>query len=209
MRDEYALTPRKGLVCRGVAAFFALVAVIALTAPLITLALTGNPLAEWRCGTDGVCGFRDGALTSLDEEERAAIAASPEAAKRYAEHLARAPIWAGLAVLSVIAGAPFAALMFGAAMALRSFGTSQGIGGAIGWLRLTALAALVAAIAPPLVSLLRNVLLLPGTPYGPGWAIEIEGGPLLVDTLLAVALLAVVWALDAGHRAQRDLSEIV
>lgn len=209
MHDGYALTPGKGLVCRGVAAFFALVAAIALATPVAMLALTGNPLAEWRCGAEGVCGFRDGALTSLDEEERAVIAASPEAAERYAEHLARGPIWGGLAVLSVIASAPFAALMFGAAMALRSFGTSQGIGGAIGWLRLTALAALVAAIAPPLISLLKSVLLFPGTPHGPGWTIEIDGGPLLSHTLLAVALLAVVWALDAGYRAQRDLSEIV
>lgn len=99
--------------------------------------------------------------------------------------------------------------MFAVAMALCAFGTARGIASGIRWMRLAAWAAIGAALAPPLTSLLWSVLLLPGTPHGPGFLIEIGGGPLMLHLLLAFAYFAVVWALDAGLRAQRDLAEIV
>lgn len=209
MRDEYDLPSRQARVCCWVAAFFALVAAVSLATPIAALSLTGNPLADWRCGTEVPCGFRDGALTPLDEEARASVAASPEAVERYRDHLARGPVSIGLSILSILSAVPFATLMFGVAMVLRSFGTSAGIGGALRWMKLAGLAALAAAIAPPIIGLLQSVLLLPGTPHGPGFAIEIDGGPLFLHLLLASASFAVVWALDAGQQAKRDLSEIV
>ena len=209
MCDEYDLPPLQARVCRLAAAFFAFVAAVALATPIATLVLTGNPLAQWRCSTEVQCGFYDGSLSPLDEEERAAITASPDAATRYAHHLAHPPIWIGLAILSVLSTTPFAILMFGVAMALRALGTAKGIGGALAWMRLTAWSALAAAIAPPIIGLLQSALLLPGTPHGPGNALEVDGGLLFLHGLLATASFAVVWALDAGRRAQRDLAEIV
>lgn len=88
-------------------------------------------------------------------------------------------------------------------------GTARGIAVGIRWMRLASWAAVGAAIAPALIGLLRSLLLLPGTPHGPGYRIEIDGGPLMLHLLLSVASFAVVWALDAGLRAQRDLAEIV
>lgn len=209
MFSEYGLQPRQARVCRVIAWFFGLTAAIAILTPVIMLAATGDPLAQWSCSTQGDCGFTNGALTPLDETVREAIAASPAATERYADHLARPAIRVGLSLLSILSSVPFAALMLGVAMALRSFGTSQGIGGALNWLRLASFAALIAAIAPPIIDLLRSAILLPGTPHGPGYSLEIDGGPILLHMLLAIASLAIVWALDAGHRAQRDLSEFV
>lgn len=209
MQYSYDLPARKAQACRWAAAFFAVVAAIALATPIVVIALTGDPMVKWQCSTGGECGFTDGSLEFLDAEEQSAIASSPAAAERFADHLSRWPIRIGAAFLSVLSPAPFAALMFGVAMSLRAFGTARGIAGAIGWMRLTAWAAVTAAIAPPIIGLLHSVLLLPGTPHGPGFRIEIDGGPLLLHLLLAFASFAVVWALDAGRRAQRDLAEIV
>lgn len=209
MQNSYDLPARKAQACRWAGAFFALVAAIALATPIVVIALTGDPMAQWRCSTQGDCGFTGGSLAFLDAEERSAIASSPAAAERFAEHVSRWPIRLGEATLSILSPAPFATLMFGVAMSLRAFGTARGIAGAIGWMRLTAWAAVIAAIAPPIIGLLHSVLLSPGTPRGPGYQIEIDGGPLLLHLLLAFASFAVVWALDAGRRAQRDLAEIV
>ena len=209
MPDEYDLPPSRARACRWAALFFGLIAVIALATPIALLVITADPLAKWQCGTDRACAFESGALAALDDEVRAQVAASPSAREGFAAHLARVPVRGGLAFLSILSTLPFAALMFGVAMALRSFGTSAGIGAAIRWLRLVAWAALAAALAPPIIGLLHSVLLLPGTPHGPGYAIEVDGGPLLLHCLLAFAVMAVVWALDAGHSAQRDLAEIV
>ena len=209
MPDEYDLPPSRARACRWAALFFGLIAAIALAAPIALLAITGDPLTNWQCGSDRDCAFENGALAALDDEVRAQVAASPSAQESFADPLDRVPIHGGLALLSILSSLPFAALMFGVAMALRSFGTSRGIPAAIKWLRLVAWAALAAALAPPIIGLLQSVLLLPGTPYGPGYAIEVEGGPLLLHCLLAFATMALVWALDAGHSAQRDLAEIV
>ena len=209
MQNSYDLPPRKALACRWASAFFALIAIIAFATPIAMIAITGDPMAKWVCNTTRDCGFVDGSQAFLDAEEWQAMSTSPAAADRFADYVARWPIKIGGAVLSILSTFPFALLMFAVAMALRAFGTARGIASGIRWMRLAAWAAIGAALASPLVGLLWSVLLLPGTPHGPGFRIEIDGGPLMLHLLLAFASFAVVWALDAGLRAQRDLAEIV
>ena len=209
MQDSYELPPRKALACRWASAFFALIAIIAFATPIAIIAMTGDPMAKWVCGTAGGCGFVDGSRAFLDAEEWQAMSTSPAAADRFADYVAQWPVRIGGAVLSILSAIPFALLMFAVAMALRAFGTARGISSGIRWMRLAAWAAIGAALAPPLIDFFRSILLLPGTPHGPGYRIEIDGGPLMLHLLLAFASFAIVWALDAGLRAQRDLAEIV
>ena len=209
MHNSYDLPPRKALACRWASAFFALIAIIAFATPIAIITMTGDPMAKWVCNTAGDCGFVDGSRAFLDAEELQAMLASPAAAERFADYVKQWPIEIGVAVLSVLSTLPFALLMFAVAMELRAFGTARGIASGIRWMRLAAWAAIVAALAPPLIGLLRSILLLPGTPHGPGYRIEFDGGPLMLHLLLAFATFAIVWALDAGLRAQRDLAEIV
>ena len=209
MQNSYDLPPRKALACRWASAFFALIAIIAFATPIAIIAMTGDPMAKWVCNTAGDCGFVDGSRAFLDAEELQAMSASPAAAERFADYVKQWPIEIGGAVLSVLSTLPFALLMFAVAMALRAFGTARGIASGIRWMRLAGWAAIGAALASPLIGLLWSVLLLPGTPHGPGFRIEIDSGPLMLHLLLAFASFAVVWALDAGLRAQRDLAEIV
>lgn len=209
MQDSYDLPSRKALACRWASAFFALIAIIAFATPIAMIAITGDPMAKWVCNTTRDCGFVDGSQAFLDAEEWQAMSRSPAAANRFADYVARWPIKIGGAVLSILSTFPFALLMFAVAMALRAFGTARGIASGIRWMRLAAWAAIGAALASPLIGLLWSVLLLPGTPHGPGFRIEIDSGPLMLHLLLAFASFAVVWALDAGLRAQRDLAEIV
>lgn len=86
---------------------------------------------------------------------------------------------------------------------------TQVLARALPWFKRGAMAALLWAIAQPVTDSLRMMLLYPGTSKGPSWFIGIDftvAGPAL---LLAIAVYATAWALEAGVRAQRDLADFV
>ena len=213
MSEKNQSVAQRALACRVAAGLFLLAACLALFVPALPLLMTGESLAEMRCSSTAGCTVADGSLSALDEDVRAELLATPGAEVRFADHLDSVPVQAGLAIVTIARGLPIAVLLFGVAMALRVFGrvleAHADFGRALRWLRITAWASLVAAIWPAIDSLLRSALLLPGTPYGAGWMIEADFAPLGLHLLLAAATFAVVWALDAGLRAQRDLAEIV
>lgn len=200
-------------MCRWAAAFFALVGALVVAGPIVPLAMTGNPLAELRCKIPKPCSGLDGSLQHLDESVREQVADTPGAGDRYKSHVARAPVRIGLSALVIIDGMPFATLLLGVAMALRQFGSSRNDGSkldrALSWLRIGALGAIAAALWPVIGGVAKSAMLLPGTPYGPGVIVDVDFNSLVFHLLLATAMFAVVWALEEGLKAQRDLAEIV
>ena len=154
MSVNYIFPSQKALICRWVAAFFASAAVLAVAVPFGLLVVTGDPLISWECNSASECGFRDGSLEALDEDERKQVLATPGAERTYAEHVGRGPIRFGLAAVAIASQLPFAVLLGAVAMALFGFGRGSGLGGALRWMRIVALTALVMAIWPSIIGLL-------------------------------------------------------
>ncbi len=96
-------------------------------------------------------------------------------------------------------------------LALRALAARRGddLARALPWLRRASFSALVLAVATPLAISLDAMVLFPGTPLGARWYIGVEFDRLALHLLLAFAAIAVVWALDAGSRAEREVAEFV
>jgi len=168
------------------------------------------PALEVKCGQAG-CHAIERPELLLPEEERAAIVASPVAMEHLAAHLHRPAVRAGLAAINLAQAAPFVLLMLCVAAATWRLGArgADDLTRALPWLRRASLAALAAAIVPPVADSLRAMLMLPGTPSGPGWYFAVDLGPFMMGLLLAFAAFIVSWALAAGNRARRDMAGFV
>jgi hypothetical protein len=207
MQSSYSLPPRRALIVRLSAALFLLVAAISV---LGTVAAMVRPVLSVHCGAGG-CSDRTRLLDLAPEEARASLAASGEAQARFAAHVRLPAVRAGLAGVRLIDGLPFAALMLAVGMALRRLAAGGGdeLARALPWLRGASIIAVLMALAGPLAESLQAMLLFPGTPAGAMWYFALDMRQLALDLLLAAAAFAVVWALDAGSRAQRDLADFV
>ncbi|MDO6413261.1 hypothetical protein Q4F19_02600 [Sphingomonas sp. BIUV-7] len=207
MLDTYSLSPRRARIVRLAAALFLLVGLVSLVGTAVSMA---RPALSVRCGAAG-CTGRTPLIDLAPEDARPALAASRTAQAAFAHHVARPIVRAGLAATQLIRGLPFAALMLAVGLALRRLAARVGddLAQALPWLRRAALAALVAAIAPPVTDSLSAMILFPGTPSGAMWYLEVDFLRLACDLLLALAAVAVAWAIDAGGRAERDVASFV
>lgn len=207
MSDAYSLSPRRARIVRLAAALFLLLGVGSVIG---TIGVAIRPGLAVHCGPKG-CVDRTSLIKLAPEEARRVIATSGLARAAFERHVARPPVRAGLAVTQMIYGLPFAALMVAVGFALRKLARRGGddLARALPWLRRGALAALFMAVATPIADSLQAMILLPGTPSGAMWYVQVDLRRLAFDLLLAFAVFAVVWALDAGSRAERDVAAFV
>lgn len=207
MPDSYSLPPRRARIVRAAAALFVLAGVASLA---LTVATMIRPGLDIRCGSTG-CADRTTLIEHIPAEDRPAVEASPTTRTRFAAHVARPAVRAGLAGVELIDGLPFAALMLTVSVGLRRLAARRGgdLASALPWFRRASIAALAMVVARPLARSLEAMILYPGTPVGPMWYAEVEFVRLGFDLLLALAAMAVAWALEAGSRAERDVAAFV
>lgn len=207
MSDLAALTPERARIARIVAGFFLLVAMVSLAGAVVASIYPG---LKFGCGSTG-CFRQTNPISLAPEDVRPNLSASADARTAFANHLNRSDVRLGLASTYLIGALPFVLLMTSVGLALRKLAARRGndLGEAVPWLRRGALAALVMAPAKPVAESLRAMTLYPGTPAGPMWSFEIDFVGLALNLLLASAAVAVVWALDAGGRAEREAASFV
>lgn len=207
MSGIYSLSLARARFVRVAAAVFIL---IGLGSVVGTIGATIRPGLAVHCGSAG-CIDRTELIDLAPEDSRSKLATSKPALAVFERHVARPLVRLGLAATQMIYGLPFAALMIAVGLALRRLAARQGhdLGRALPWLRRAALAALFMAVASPIGDSLRAMILFPGTPSGAMWYIEVDFRRLAFDLLLVFAVLSVVWALDAGSRAERDVATFV
>lgn len=207
VQGNYLLPSRKARICRVAGALFLLLAAFTAGGVGVAALLPGVAAACAKVG----CTMTNHLADQLPEEDRAKIAASPQAGRKFDAYLARPLVRLGVAGIAALDAAPFALLLLGVGLALRRLGGrgDDPLGKALPWLRRASLAAIVRALLTPFTGSLMAMLLYPGTPAGPHWAITVDFGGISVALALAVAAYAAVWAIEAGVQAQRELAEIV
>lgn len=208
MFDAYSLSLRRARIARFAAALFLLVGLASIIGTIGVAVYPGGLAVH--CGPSG-CVDRTSLIELAPEEARPALAASRPAQSMFAQHIDRLPVRLGLGAVQLIYGLPFAAIMAAVGFALRRLAARKGddLASALPWLRRAAIAALFMAVATPMADSLEAMILFPGTPFGPMWYVEVDFRRLLFDLLLAFAAFAVVWVLDAGSRAERDVAAFV
>lgn len=207
MSAPYSLSPRQAWIVRVIATAFFVVGVASLVA---TVATFFHPELAVLCEKTG-CVDRTNLIDMAPDVARPALASSPSAQTAFEQYVARVPVRLGLTAIRLIDILPFALLMVAVSLALKRLAARRGddLAGALHWLRRSAIAALLMVLATPIADSLEAMILFPGTPTGAMWYLEVEFRQLGFNMLLASAVFAVVWALDAGSRAERDLTDFV
>ena len=206
-KDSYSLPSGKARICRVAGAIFLLCAVAMWLGIALTGILAGAPV---RCVDTGcVVSVQPGEL--LDADVVAKVQSSPAAQQTYATYVHRPLVRLGIVGIMLIETGPFAMLLVGVGMALRSLGGGgrEALARALKWLRRASQAALAWAVARPISDSLMDSLLSAGTPDGAQWQISIDSANIGTALMLGIAAFATVWALEAGLKAQRDLADFV
>lgn len=207
MSNAYSIPPRRARWCRAAAWLFLLAAVIEIAVVGFSLS---RPGVEVEC-KQTVCVSSYRPETLLPEEEQPALARDARSRDAFRAYFARSWVRAGAAVITLVRTLPLVALLFAVGIALRALAARVGddLGRALPWLRRAALAAVGIVLAKPIGDTLMFTLLSPGLPDGPHYFFTVQAGDLAKSLLLAFAAYAVVWAVEAGHRAERDVAEFV
>ena len=186
---------------------FLLVGLASLAGPV---AIGIQPGFSFHCSSSG-CADHSDLIGLAPEDQRGMLQRSSDARAKFSAHVSRPLARIGLAGANLIGVLPFALLMVFVGAALSTLAGRRGddLGRALPWLRRAALMALLLVIAAPVSDSLENMILYPGTPAGPTWYFGIELRTVTINLLLALAVLAVVWALDAGSRAERDVASFI
>lgn len=209
MRSGYSLSINQRRVCRLAAGLFLLVALTQIIAVAISWSVPGAQY-NMRCSDTG-CVTTDTPELALPDDLRAQMQALPESVEQFERHIRKPHIWAGLGVVNLIEAAPMMALLILVAVGMRRLGQDRpdAMAAALPWIKRAAIAALALAIVPTFAVAARVMILMPGTPHGPGIYFALDGSPLLTDLLIAFAAFIVAWALEAGSRAARDMGWFV
>lgn len=204
---RYGLSRVQAGHARALARLFVTVAVVTLVATIAAALLQGLTV---HCRPEGCTGATDIGATLPDEAKRT-IESSPAARSAFAAYANQPLVALLLGAITVLNVTPFAILMLFAGLALRQLGAlrADALAAALPCLRSASFAAMAMAVVKPLTASLTAMLLLPGTPLGRMFWIEVDFVALGQQLLLAAALFAVVWAIDAGSRAARDIADFV
>lgn len=207
MSDGYSLSPRRARFCRLVGALFLFVA--ALTVADIGFRMIWSGV-EIDC-SQGNCVSEFRPETLLPEGEQPSLAQDPAARAAFREYVDRPFVRAGLAAIALVGNLPWFVLLLCIGLALRRLAGRRGddLGRALPWLRRASLAALAMVLAVPIGESLTVMLLYPGLPTGPHWYVQVDMLAGAKSLLLAFAAFAVTWAVEAGHRAERDVADFV
>ncbi|VXC88668.1 hypothetical protein [Sphingomonas sp. AX6] len=209
MQTGYSLSVNQRRICRLSAALFLLVALTQIVAVAISWTVPGAQY-NMRC-SDAGCVTTNTPEVGLPDDLRAQMQASPERVQQFERHVRKPHIWAGLGLVNLVQVAPMMALLILVSTAIRRLGRDQSdaMAAALPWIKRASIAALALAIVPPFAAAARVMILMPGTPHGPGIYFSLDGGPLLINLLIAFAAFVVAWALEAGSRAARDVGGFV
>jgi hypothetical protein len=209
MRIGYSLSINQRRVCRLAAGLFLLVALTQIIAVAISWSVPGAQY-NMRCSGGG-CVTTSTPEVALPDDLRVQMQASSESVQQFERHVRQPHIWAGLGLVNLVQGAPMMALLILVAVAMRRLGQdrSDAMAAALPWIKRASIAALALALVPTLAEAARVMILIPGTPHGPGIYFGLDGGALLINLLIALAAFIVAWALEAGTRAARDMGEFV
>ncbi len=203
MPNAYFLPAAKARTCRISAwVFTAFAAIVALAS--ISVAVFPGPTFD--CVKHG-CAPQSDATRLVEEDQRPALVASPQARAAFDAYVDRPSVRAWLFVGAVIKGLPFAALLLALARTLRRLAAPDPLAAALPWLRRASQVAIVAAIADPIGHSIVQTTLSIGTPGG--FQIPIDLTSALFNLCLALVFRITAWALEEGVKAQRDLAEIV
>jgi hypothetical protein len=197
MRIGYSLSINQRRVCRLAAGLFLLVALTQIIAVAISWSVPGAQY-NMRCSGGG-CVTTSTPEVALPDDLRVQMQASSESVQQFERHVRQPHIWAGLGLVNLVA------------VAMRRLGQdrSDAMAAALPWIKRASIAALALALVPTLAEAARVMILIPGTPHGPGIYFGLDGGALLINLLIALAAFIVAWALEAGTRAARGMGEFV
>jgi hypothetical protein len=207
MQDSYSLPPYKARICRLASRAFLFVAILWGIVIVPQAAVPGWTVA---CEMEQGCLQQPEVSALLPERTQAAIQHDAKATADLASYVSRPMVRAGLAGLVLVGEGLMVFLLLAIGLALHRLGSRENhvLAAALPWLRRGAAASLVWAIAQPLAGVVRAIMLFPAIPDD-ARSIPIDltvAGPAL---LFAIAAYAVAWALEAGIRAERDLSSFV
>lgn len=207
MLMTFGLSDAQARFARLVGALLLIAAVLALASTPVRLWVAAP---WWHCDTQG-CVSKSTPLAVAPDAARDALTASPAALQRFSGYLSSWPVRAGLVAIDVFEALPFAALTAFAGLAMRRLGrrSPKALRQALPWGRRASYAAVAVAIATPVAQSLRTMLLLPGTPLGRMWWIEIEFISTGQNLLLAFAAVVLAWAIAAGSRAEREAAGFI
>lgn len=207
MPNGYSLSRLQARLCRWAGYLFLFVA--ALTVADIGFRAIWSGV-EIDCSQSGcVREFRPEVL--LPEGEQPSLAQDAKARAAFRAYVDRPPIRLALSGIALLGNLPWFVLLLSIGLALRRLAARTGddLGKALPWLRRASLAALAMVLVIPVAESLTVMLLYPGLPAGPHWYVQVDMVAGAKSLLLAFAAFAVTWAVEAGHRAERDAAEII
>lgn len=192
-----ALLQALQLVCLAIAAFrLAVVAVPLVTPPMLTTQLT--------CAK-GSCRIDQDLLRLVPEHKRILIKDGDQAREALGRRLELLRPRLLLATSLILVGLPMFFMYLGLAR-LFHIAAKEGPFNlrALRWVRRTALAALLSAIAAPVASGIRSLAVLPAISPEAGPSFTLNLNHFLGGILLSAIILAASWAVTRGQRLEEE-----
>ena len=208
MSDGYSLSPRKARTSRRIGILFLFIAAVMGAG---TIAGAAVPGIYWNCDSEQRCTGGTDATNLLPDETRLMLGSAPEARNKYLAWMEKPAVHAGLAALILLEYAPMTILLLAVGMALRRLGERKhnALTLTLSWLRRASRAAIALAVARLIVPLPTAILLYQGLDQPDIVLPRIDLSNTLVLLLLTGTVRAVIWALEAGIRAERELADFV
>lgn len=176
-----------------------------------TIVGAAAPGIYWNCDSEQRCTGGTDATNMLPDETRLILNRDPVARGKFLAWMAKPGVHAGLAALIFLEFVPMMILLFSIGMALRRLGERKrhALTLALPWLRRASRADIALAVARLVVPVPTAILLHQGVDQDDIVLPGIELSNTLVLLLLTIAIHAVIWALEAGIRAERELADFV
>ncbi|MEA3010994.1 MAG: hypothetical protein QOJ91_2686 [Sphingomonadales bacterium] len=209
MHNRYSITAGQAFVCRAAAGLCWTIALVQLGALLFAIAVPSADLRA-RCGAAG-CTAATVPHLPITPEQVAAAGVRPATPEAILARIGRPAVRLPLAALDVAGQLPFVGFLLCVALGLwRLSGRSDGaVARALPWLFRAALFALIYALVSPLAQIARLSLLLSALEGGTVFFAELDLKAAAINLLLSFIAFTATWALASGHRARRELAEIV
>ncbi|KQM61487.1 MULTISPECIES: hypothetical protein [unclassified Sphingomonas] len=208
MSDGYSLPPKKARTSRRVGGLFLLIG--ALMA-VFTVAGSVVPGSYFNCDAEQRCISGTDPANLLPDEVHAELDRAPQARRHFDRWVAEPAVRVGLGALVLLELGPMTILLIAVGMTLRRLGRQQrdALAHALPWLRHASRAAIALALSRLVVPLANGALLYNGLGRPDIVLPPINLANTLVLLLFTAAVRAMIWALEAGIRAERELADFV
>lgn len=199
-------TKRFSTICHALAAMFLLIGITRLATAALPLIDPRLSTVSYECEP---CALRTDPVLLLESSQRAKAWQTPGSAERIVERIRLPKVKLMLFVDHAVRAIPFFFLFLGLAMALRSFARMGFNHGGVLWLKRSALAAMVWALAQPVATSIRHAAFSPITLGREMRQVVLSGDSLIFGLLIGGAAWVTLWALDQALTMQRDLEGYV